>query len=48
MTEIERLRQDNKALMRMLLRRVTWLDRLRAWRKPGHWYNQFQRELLIP
>lgn len=30
---------EQAALYRMLIRRATLIDRLRAWRKKGHWLN---------
>lgn len=38
--------QEFYAIMRMLVRRATLLDRWRAARNPGHWLNQARRELL--
>lgn len=38
---------DYYAVLRMLVRRATLLDRVRAWRLKGHWLNHARRELLI-
>lgn len=35
------------AVLSMLVRRATFLDKWRARRRPGHWLNQAKRELLI-
>jgi hypothetical protein len=35
------------AVLRMLIRRATWLDKWRARKRPGHWLNGAKRELII-
>lgn len=40
-------KSDYLAILRMLVRRATWLDKWRAKRRPGHWLNRAKRELLI-
>jgi hypothetical protein len=44
--EIEQLRRDKAAILRMLVARATLMDRWRAWRKKGHWLHKARRELL--
>lgn len=38
---------DYYAVLRMLVRRATLLDNIRAWRYGGFWLNEARRELLI-
>lgn len=38
-------RSEFLAVLRMLARRATLLDRWRAWRNPGHWLHEARREL---
>jgi hypothetical protein len=39
--------QEFYAVLRMLERRATWLDKLRARRIPGYWLNCVRRDLLV-
>jgi hypothetical protein len=38
-------RAEFLAVLRMLVRRATWRDRVLARMKPGHWLNDARREL---
>lgn len=40
-------RVEYLAVLAMLYRRRTWLDRWRARRVPGHWVNIARRELMV-
>lgn len=39
--------RDYYAVLSMLVRRATFLDRWRARSRPGHWLHKARRELLI-
>lgn len=41
-------RRELHAVLRMLVKRATWLDRWRARRRPGYWLNEALRELGRP
>ena len=40
-------RRDFYAVLSMLERRATLLDRALAWWRTGHWLNSARRELLV-
>jgi hypothetical protein len=45
--ENDTLYRDYIAVLRMLLRRATWMDKFRARHRPGHWLHEVRRTLLI-
>lgn len=40
-------KQEFLAILSILVKRATLMDRWRAYRRPGHWLNSARRELLI-